>query len=143
VAAGSARAHEHALVAAALEAMCATAERGGFGEALELRSVLAQLERALDQGLPARGLLARGITFCQLVPMRSIPFKVVCLLGMNDEAFPGRDAALGFDRMREPGARRAGDRSRRDDDRYMLLEALLGARERLIITYIGRGVHDN
>src|SRR5205814_1164059 len=44
---------------------------------------------------------------------------------------------------RAEGARRGGDRSRRDDDRYMLLEALLGARERLIVTYVGRGVHDN
>jgi exodeoxyribonuclease V gamma subunit len=105
--------------------------------------VLGLLETALDTSLPARGLLARGITFCQLVPMRSIPFKVVCLIGMNDEAFPGRSSTLGFDRMSERGARRPGDRSRRDDDRYMMLEALLSARQRLIATYVGRGVHDN
>ena len=44
---------------------------------------------------------------------------------MNDDAFPGRNALIGFDRMSDRSERRAGDRSRRDDDRYMVLEALL------------------
>jgi exodeoxyribonuclease V gamma subunit len=141
--AGPSTAHEHQLIAAALAGLTDSAERAGFADTLELRGVLAQLERALDERLPARGLLARGITFCQLVPMRSIPFQVVCLVGMNDDAFPGRNTLIGFDRMSDRSERRAGDRSRRDDDRYMALEAVLCARRRLIITYIGRGIHDN
>ena len=80
------------------------------------------------------------MTFCQLVPMRSIPFKVVCLLGMNDGAFPANDVALSFDVMaRHP---RLGDRSRRDDDRQLFLEALLSARQRLQISYVGQSIHD-
>jgi exodeoxyribonuclease V gamma subunit len=141
--AGAANAHEHTLIARALGELRDGAVGAGFDAAIDLRSVLGQLESLLDASLPARGLLARGITFCQLVPMRSIPFKVVCLIGLNDEAFPGRSNALGFDRMSERGERRAGDRSRRDDDRYMMLEALLSARQQLIATYVGRGVHDN
>ena len=107
--------------------------RGGRGGRLRPRrrpaQLRAQLERALDDRLPARGLLARGVTFCQLVPMRSIPFKVVCLIGMNDGAFPGANPLLGFDRLAE-SPRAARRPHRRDDDRYMFLEALLCARER-------------
>ncbi len=136
-------AQQRQLVAGALQALVETATAGGFAEPLSLLTLQAQLEQALDQRLPARGLLSGGIGFCQLVPMRSIPFKVVCLIGMNDESFPGRNAVLGFDRSAAPGQRRAGDRSRRDDDRYMFLEALLAARERVIISYVGRGIHDN
>jgi exodeoxyribonuclease V gamma subunit len=134
---------ERQLVVAALASLCADAEAGGFTEPIDLLTVQTQLERALDRRLPARGLLSGGITFCQLVPMRSIPFKVVCLIGMNDEAFPGQSSHLGFDRMAARGQRRPGDHSRRDDDRYMFLEALLCARKRLIISYVGRGIHDN
>ena len=60
------------------------------------------------------------------MPMRSIPFKMVCLLGMNDGVYPRAVPPLGFDLMAE--APRRGDRSRREDDRYLFLEALLAAR---------------
>lgn len=138
-----ANAYEHQLIRAALDRLVQAAELAGFEAPIELRSLEAQLERALDEGLPARGLLARGISFCQLVPMRGIPFKVVCLIGMDDDAFPGRSPSLGFDRMSDAATRALGDRNRRDDDRYLFLEALLCARERLIVSYIGRGVRDN
>jgi exodeoxyribonuclease V gamma subunit len=135
--------HEHQLIRATLTSLVACAEASNFADPLDLRTVQTQLEHLLDERLPSRGLLDRGITFCQLVPMRSIPFKVVCLIGMDDDAFPGKSALLGFDRMAEKGKRRLGDRSRRDDDRYMFLEALLSARERVLISYVGRGIHDN
>ncbi|HMI93398.1 MAG TPA: exodeoxyribonuclease V subunit gamma, partial [Polyangiales bacterium] len=136
-------AQERESIRSALTALCADAEQAGFTGDVDVRSLLAALEQRLDSGLPARGLLARGVTFCQLVPMRSIPFEVVCLLGMNDGAFPRPSTPLSFDRMAEHGKRRAGDRSIRDDDRYMFLEAVLCARKRLLISYVGRGIHDN
>ena len=134
---------ERESIRSALAGLREDSERAGFNEAIDLRSLLEQLEQRLDERLPARGLLARGVTFCQLVPMRSIPFEVVCLLGMNDDAFPRPSTPLSFDRMAEHGKRRPGDRSTRDDDRYMFLEALLCARRRLLISYVGRGIHDN
>jgi exodeoxyribonuclease V gamma subunit len=140
---GPAAGQEQQLIALALAGLVEAAEAAGFREPIDLRTLTTQLGRALDDRLPSHGLLDRGITFCQLVPMRSIPFKVVCLIGMNDDAFPGADERLGFDRLADKTQRRVGDRSRRDDDRYMFLEALLSARERLLISYIGRGIHDN
>ncbi|MBN1007485.1 exodeoxyribonuclease V subunit gamma [Amphritea pacifica] len=82
-----------------------------------------------------------AVNFCTLMPMRSIPFRVVCLLGMNDGVYPRTIPPMGFDLMAEHPRR--GDRSRRDDDRYLFLEALLSARQTLYISYVGRSVQDN
>lgn len=86
--------------------------------------------------------LAGSVNFCTLMPMRSIPFNVVCLLGMNDGVYPRVQHPVGFDLMAHFGARK-GDRSRRLDDRYLFLEALLSARKQLYISYIGRSERDN
>jgi exodeoxyribonuclease V gamma subunit len=76
-----------------------------------------------------------------MVPMRSIPARVIGLLGMNANDFPRSQQPLGFDLIaRQP---RRGDRSRRNDDRYLFLEALLSAREVLHISYVGRDLRDN
>jgi exodeoxyribonuclease V gamma subunit len=141
--AGRDLASDHESLGNALSELVSNATSAGFSRAIDLGSMRAQLERALDARLPARGLLSRGISFCQLVPMRGIAFEVVCLIGMNDDAFPGKNPLLSFDRMNDPAARRGGDRTRRDDDRYVFLEALLCARRHLIVSYIGRGVRDN
>ncbi len=87
------------------------------------------------------GYLGGGVTFCNLLPMRGIPFRVVCLLGMNDAEFPRQERPCAFDLL--SARRRPGDRSRRIDDRHLFLEALLSARDRLIITYQGFDAHDN
>jgi exodeoxyribonuclease V gamma subunit len=95
--------------------------------------------------LENRGLTQRffggDITFATLMPMRAIPFRRVCLLGMNDGAYPRSHPPYDFDLMgRDP---RPGDRSRREDDRYLFLEALLSAREHLHISWVGHSITDN
>jgi exodeoxyribonuclease V gamma subunit len=75
--------------------------------------------------------------------MRAVPFRVVCLLGMNDGEFPRRAQQSDFDLLALPGLGRPGDRSRRDDDRYLMLEALLAARQKLYVSWVGRNVRDN
>lgn len=73
--------------------------------------------------------------------MRSIPFRVVCLIGMNGADFPRTQRPLSFDLMaRYP---RRGDRSRRRDDRYLFLEALLSARDVLYLSWVGNDERDN
>ncbi|MEY2805116.1 MAG: hypothetical protein RL657_2452 [Pseudomonadota bacterium] len=81
--------------------------------------------------------LSGGVQFATLMPMRSIPFQRVCLLGMNDGQYPRRQPQTDFDLMRWPGMRRPGDRSRREDDRYLFLEALLCARQQVYISWQG------
>ncbi|WP_299020428.1 exodeoxyribonuclease V subunit gamma [uncultured Photobacterium sp.] len=85
--------------------------------------------------------LAGQVNFCTLMPMRSIPFKVVCLLGMNDGIYPRSIPPEGFDLM--AGRGKYGDRSRREDDRYLFLEAIQSAQEILYISYVGRSIQDN
>jgi exodeoxyribonuclease V gamma subunit len=97
----------------------------------------------LDQPALNHQFVSGGVTFCTLMPMRAVPFKVVCLLGMNDGDFPRRGHQSDFDLLALPGMGRPGDRSRRDDDRYLMLEALLAAREKLYVSWVGRNVRDN
>ncbi|MFM1770851.1 MAG: hypothetical protein RJA22_3380, partial [Verrucomicrobiota bacterium] len=113
----------------------------GFTRPLGLDALRERLEPALAEDLQQGGFLRDGITFCGLKPMRSIPFKVVCLVGMNDGAFPRPTQQASFDLMaRQP---RLGDRSTREDDRYLFLETLLSARQRLHLSHVGRGIRDN
>ncbi|GFM57539.1 RecBCD enzyme subunit RecC [Pseudomonas cichorii] len=95
----------------------------------------------LDQGRLSQRFLAGSVNFCTLMPMRAIPFKVVCLLGMNDGDYPRAQPPLDFDLMGSDY--RPGDRSRREDDRYLLLEALLSARDQLYISWVGHSIRDN
>ena len=100
-----------------------------------------ELTQRLDKERISQRFLAGPVNFCTLMPMRSIPFRVVCLLGMNDGVYPRTLSPLGFDLMSSKPVR--GDRSRRDDDRYLFLEAIISAQELLYISYIGRSVQDN
>lgn len=81
------------------------------------------------------------INFCGFVPMRAIPFRHIFLLGMNDGRFPRDDDGDHFDLMKR--FYRKGDRSRRSEDCYMFLEAIVSARESLYISYVGRDVSKN
>jgi exodeoxyribonuclease V gamma subunit len=86
-------------------------------------------------------LFSGGVTFCGMRPMRSLPFKVICLLGMNDGVFPRRDNRIEFDAMANTW--QPGDPSKSDEDRYLMLETLLCARQALYISYCGRSLKDN
>ncbi|ESQ15305.1 MAG TPA: exodeoxyribonuclease V subunit gamma [Chromatiaceae bacterium] len=101
----------------------------------------AHLQEVIDQPAAGHRFLTGAVTFCNMVPMRNIPAPVICLLGMNAGDFPRAQRPLGFDLMAKHPRR--GDRSRRDDDRYLFLEVLLSARDRLHISYIGRDARDN
>ncbi|WP_434341285.1 exodeoxyribonuclease V subunit gamma [Motilimonas cestriensis] len=116
-------------------------DASGFDETLSLAIISDYLQQKLNLSSGGQRFLAGQVNFCTLMPMRSIPFKVVCLLGMNDGAYPRSIPPLGFDLMAERMEK--GDRSRRDDDRYLFLEALCSAQQHLYISYISRSIKDN
>ncbi len=119
------------------------AGRAGFKEAVPLSVIRHRVEGSLQ--VPARTgrqFLTGQVTVCSMVPMRSIPFRVIAVLGLNDGDFPRQRPPLGFDRMADDRPR-PGDRSRRGDDRYLFLEALLSARDWLYLSYQGRDVRSN
>ncbi|GAB6044305.1 exodeoxyribonuclease V subunit gamma [Endothiovibrio diazotrophicus] len=125
----------------ALDALRLHCRQAGYREPLELAVVREHLADALAQPGGHQRFLTGRVSFCNMVPMRSIPFRVVCLLGMNDRDYPRNQRPPGFDLMAaEP---RLGDRSRREDDRYLFLEALLSAREVFYLSYVGHDIRDN
>jgi exodeoxyribonuclease V gamma subunit len=92
---------------------------------------------------PKQRLLASGVTFCSIKSMRTLPFKVVCMIGMSDGDFPATLRVQDFDLTKEVGLQRVGDQSRSEDDRAMMLESLLAAREVLYISWSGLSPRDN
>ena len=104
----------------------------------EVRALLA--ERLA--GRPTRANFRTGhLTVCTLMPMRSVPHRVVCLLGLDDGAFPRRTARDGDDLILDDP--HVGDRDPRAEDRQLLLDALLAATDRLIVTYTGNDERTN
>ncbi|WP_148716007.1 exodeoxyribonuclease V subunit gamma [Chitinolyticbacter meiyuanensis] len=135
---------EQALVAQLqqlLDDWLALCEAAALTELLPLTVVREAWLAGLDAGGLSQRFLAGAVNCCTLMPMRAIPFKVVCLLGMNDGDYPRIQPPLDFDLMARDY--RPGDRSRRDDDRYLWLEALLSARDVLYISWVGRSARDN
>lgn len=103
---------------------------------LRLADVRALLAEQLA-GRPTRANFRTGtLTVCTMVPMRSVPHRVVCLLGLDDGVFPRHAGVDGDDVLaREP---LVGERDARSEDRQLLLDAVLAATDHLVITYSGR-----
>jgi len=113
----------------------------GVSETVGIEVVAAVLKRHLKEEISGGGFISGGITFGALLPMRSIPAKVICLVGLNQDIFPREDRSLGFDLMAADP--RLGDRSRRSDDKYLFLEALISARRYFYLSYCGHDPQDN
>lgn len=112
-------------------------------ELIPLSVVRSVLENAFASAEQTGSQFMSGqITVCSMVPMRSIPFKVVAILGLNDGEFPRARPPMGFDLMAHAPAR-LGDRSRRGDDRYLFLEAILSSRNALYLSYQGFDISKN
>ncbi len=116
-------------------------DSAGGGDAVELRlaDVRALLESRLG-GRPTRANFRTGtLTVCTMVPMRSVPHRVVCLVGLDDGAFPRTQFLDGDDVL----ARRpvTGERDARSEDRQLLLDAVLAATDTLVVTYTGANEH--
>ena len=130
-------------ILAPLEDWLAECRLAHFDTSLPLAVVRSHWLASMDHsGLQSR-FLGGGVQFATLMPMRAIPFKVVCLLGMNDGAYPRAPTPRDFDLISHPQHSRAGDRARREDDRYLFLEALLSARERVYLSWQGRRASDH
>ena len=105
-----------------------------------LRVIRYHLGNVVEAGAPKGQFLTHGVTFCGLRPMRSVNARVICMIGMNDGAFPRQNYRPSFDLS---GDRRPGDRSTREDDRYLFLEALWCARETLYLSYLGQSIRQS
>lgn len=116
-------------------------EAAAFEGLLSLEEVRALLADRL-KGRPTRANFRTGhLTICTLMPMRSVPHRVVCLLGLDDGTFPRKAPRDGDDLMLD--SPHVGERDARAEDRQLLLDALLAAGDRLIVTYTGNDERTN
>lgn len=107
-----------------------------------VRQHFASLLSASDTRAP---LLTGGVSFGRMVPMRLLPFRVICVLGLNDGDYPRRDPAAGLNRLAaELGTarRRPGDRSLREDDRFLFLQLVAAAGDVFYASYQGADARD-
>ncbi len=121
--------------------LVAHAAAAGFTGKVPLGVVRAALLEGLGEEAGAWAFLSGQTVFCTMAPLRNVPARVLCLLGLDDGAFPRLGHRSTWDLIGlEP---RLGDRARRSDDRYLFLEAVLAARDALHLSYVGRDVRTN
>ena len=121
------------------------AERAGYADTLPAPVVRAHFGNLLSQADTRAPLLTGGISFGRMVPLRLLPFRVICVLGLNDGDFPRRDPAAGLSKLvadLHNGQRRHGDRSVREDDRFLFLQLMASAQDVFYLSWIGSDARD-
>ena len=118
-----------------LQRLAQAAQRGGFVEPLDFASVREQLEAAIADTREGTHFASGGITLARLAPMRSVPFEVLVLVGLEPGVFPRSRQADGLDLI--SAAPRAGDQIARQEDLQLFLECVHAARKRLVIIHCG------
>lgn len=128
-----------------IDAFAADATRAGFDAPVPSDAVRAHFAAVLGEADTRAPLLTGGVSVGRMVPMRLLPFRVICLLGMNDGDFPRRDASGGLNRLTAElgtGRRQVGDRSTRDDDRFLFLQLFAAAQDVFYVSYQGADPRD-
>ncbi|WP_254200773.1 exodeoxyribonuclease V subunit gamma [Lysobacter sp. MMG2] len=128
-----------------VDAFAQSARQAEFDRPVAPDVARAYFRTALSESDTRAPLLTGGVSFARMVPMRLIPFRVICLLGMNDGDYPRRDASGGLNRMTQElttPARRFGDRSLREDDRFLFLQLFASAGEVFHLSWLGADPRD-
>ena len=126
----------------AIEKMVEFSQEAQYQHTISLEVIKSFLNNYFSQPDAGRQFMVGQVTFCSMLPMRSIPFKVIAVLGLNDGDFPRQRVPQAYDLMQQTPSR-MGDRSRRGDDRYLFLEAIISARQALYLSYQGRNIKNN
>jgi len=113
----------------------------GLNNNLNLEIIREHLKTLLKQKSTSSGFRIGSVTFCSMESSRSIPSKVICLIGMNDGAFPGVSYEPGFNLI--PAKPEPCDLSSKNEERYFFLETLICATKELYVSYVGQHVRDN
>lgn len=116
-------------------------KKADLNEKIEIDVLKIYLTQKLNSQLNSINFLSGKVNFCTLLPMRTIPFKIVCLIGMNESDFPHQNKINSINLMQL--APKFGDRIRKDEDRYLFLEAILSAQNILYISFIAHQLHKN
>lgn len=129
------------IIRRALNKLIEFEKTSGYDSKISIDIIKSYLKSELEKENSTFGFIAGSVTFCATLPMRSIPFKAICIVGLNNDVFPKQTKPISFDLIAQN--LQPGDRSKRNDDRYLFLEAILSARQNLYISYIGQSIKDN
>lgn len=108
----------------------------GFHEKIPYKVIQDYLIGELEEKKSGGGKSGTGVTFSSMIPVRNIPAKVICILGMNDGNFPRSKMPVAFDLINKNP--RSGDRSHSNEDRQLFLETLMAAGHSVYISYTGQ-----
>lgn len=128
-----------------VDAFAESAAQAGFEGRVPPEVVRMHFASLLAESDTRAPLLTGGVSFGRMVPMRLLPFRVICVLGLNDGDYPRRDPAAGLSRLAaELGTsrRRPGDRSLREDDRFLFLQLFAAAGDVFLASYLGADARD-
>ena len=118
---------------------------GKYSGKISFDAVLTYLEDEIGTIVSDRPSLNAKVNFSSLKHFSSLPFKVICLIGMDTESFPGKDSEYAFDLTRTVPA--AGDEpqtvSRRENDFHIFLETIAAAGRKLLISYDGKDLRED
>jgi exodeoxyribonuclease V gamma subunit len=103
--------------------------------------VIEYLKKCLTSKRQFHRFLDGNLNFCEMIPMRSIPFDVICIIGLNDDTFPRKRKPLSFDLMAQYP--KEGDRDLRENDKYLFLETIISASKKLYLSYVGQDIITN
>ena len=112
-----------------------------FIDTINFDIIFFVLEQKLSLKTSNANFMSGNITFCNIMPMRSLPFKIVILMGMDEKSFPRQEFLPDFNLIKQNP--KIGDKSQRDEDKYLFLESLLSARKKFIVTYTGMDIQNN
>ncbi len=113
----------------------------GFKEKVPYRVFKKEILSAIKESRSTTASLATGVVFSSMVPMRNIPFKIVALIGLNEEEFPRKISAPEFDLIQNSPTSR--ETTVKDEDRHLFLQYVMAPTEKLFISYVGRSIVDN
>ena len=101
----------------------------------------SEVEQLTNKSGASGAVFTRGVTFSSMVPLRSIPFKVIALIGLNDQEFPRKSVTPDFDLM--SGNPQPGERNRKFEDRNLFLESIMAAEKVHYCSFTGQSPEDN
>ena len=127
----------------ALEDLRFETSAADFKDEMSRETFLSALKNKLEDQISISRSTSGTITFSNLLPMRGIPYRMICILGLNQGEFPRTENPNTFDLRLERKDRRKGDRSKNKDDRYIFLESILAAEEIFYVSYVGENANQN
>jgi exodeoxyribonuclease V gamma subunit len=112
-----------------------------YNQEVSFRQIRSWFQNHLEEQHTGGGRIGQGVTFSSLKPMRSIPFRLIGVIGMNDDAFPRPQRPVAFDLMSEE--QRPGDPVNAREDRFLFLENLMSAGSHIYFSYVGQSNRDD